>query len=149
MSIAKLELRPGEQINLIYKTNIKTPLGSHDQEIKVALSYEDIVQKFSKNTKPLNRKDRNQGTKFGFKAAYVNFAVTTGKWKNGAVANFGNSVEKLLTQFKELDNTQYQNIRATGLKALKDLSETKKLEPETRDAFKEIYEKVVSCNLTT
>ena len=117
--MATVELRPGDTLNIVWKSVQDTPLGSQEIESNFEFSYEDLVTRLKgKSGAGKSRKSGTEGARFSRIVALSTNALRKGKWSTGADIDRNEVFERLFGKFSSLDDTEYKNITGNAKLAL-------------------------------
>jgi hypothetical protein len=105
-----VELRPGQKIEFVTEAVQTTPFGQKVQEVRIPLTYEEILERFKTSSAPGVRKQRLQNVpsqvrEFNRYAAISTRVFETGKWTTGAVADPKQVAKDLVSQMQNLPET--------------------------------------------
>lgn len=120
--MASVELRPGDTLNIVWKSVQDTPLGVKEVESSFAFSYEELLHRLkTKGKSGKSRRSGTSGARFSRIVALSTNALRKGKWSTGADIDRGEVFEKLVSKFNELDESEYANITANAKEAILNL----------------------------
>jgi hypothetical protein len=104
----KIEIRPGQILNIVHEVGVRTPFGNQDQEVVVASVDYDSIIKLLAPKKP--RKKQTPGVYFSRRVSLAATALRTGKWPSGAPISASAVVDGLFESFKALNPRDYSDI---------------------------------------
>lgn len=121
--MASIELRPGDTLNIVWKSLQDTPIGKREVESSFAFSYDELVQRLRAKTKiAKSRRSGTDGARFSRMVALATNALRKGTWSTGAEIDRSEVFNKLLQRFHELPKEQYPHITPHATQALKELA---------------------------
>jgi hypothetical protein len=117
--MATVELRPGDTLNIIWKSVQDTPLGSQEIESNFEFSYDELVARLrGKPGAGKSRKSGTEGARFSRIVALSTNALKKGKWSTGAGIDRNEVFERLYGKFSSLMSDEYKNITGNAKEAL-------------------------------
>lgn len=117
--MASVELRPGDTLNIIWKSTQESPLGVREVESSFAFSYEDLLGRLgAKGRMGKSRRSGSSGARFSRLVALSTNALRKGKWSTGADIDRSEVFAKFCERFRELDSKEYVNVTANAKKSL-------------------------------
>lgn len=132
----KVELRPGDTLNIVWKSVQDTPLGSQEIESNFEFSYEELVARLrGKSSVGKSRKSGTEGAKFSRIVALSANALKKGKWSTGADIDRSEVFEKLFEKFSSLEASEYKNITGNAKVALGTIYGSDFLKPAQKEKF--------------
>ena len=142
--MATVELRPGDILNIVWSSVQETPLGVKEVESNFAFSYDELLLKLrAKGKGGKARRSGTNGAKFSRIVALTYSALQKGHWSTGATIDKEEVFSKLLLRFKELPRSEYLNLTDNALKALTEISNSKKLiSAEQKEQLKLLLEEI-------
>ncbi|MBM4251949.1 MAG: hypothetical protein FJ146_08250 [Deltaproteobacteria bacterium] len=127
-TMASVELRPGDTLNIIWSSVQDTPLGVKEVESKFAYSYDELLARLkAKGRAGKSRRSGTSGARFSRVVALAANAMKKGKWSTGADIDRDEVFNKLMSRFGELDATEYGNITGNAKQSLVALYQNKNI----------------------
>lgn len=121
-TVASVDLRPGDTLNIVWTSVQDTPLGRQQVESSFAFSYDDLLGKLNGRIKTgTSKRSGTRGAKFSRVVALATNALKKGKWSTGAEIDRSEVFFRLKEKFYELDPAEYSNITSNAKTALRDL----------------------------
>lgn len=142
--MASVELRPGDTLNIVWTSVQDTPLGVKEVESSFAFSYDELLTRLkAKGRAGKSRRSGTSGARFSRIVALATNALRKGKWSTGADIDRDEVFNKLLTRFRDLDESEYANITSNARESIVKLFEQGKyLRAEQRKELKEMIDLV-------
>lgn len=135
--MATVELRPGDTLNIVWKSVQDTPLGTQEIESNFEFSYEELVARIrGKATTGKSRKSGNEGAKFSRIVALSTNALKKGKWSTGADIDRNEVFDRLYGKFSTLPADEYKNITENGREALAEIYASDYLTEDQKSSLK-------------
>lgn len=139
--MATVELRPGDTLNIIWKSVQDTPLGSQEIESNFEFTYDDLVARLKgKSGAGKSRKSGTEGAKFSRIVALSTNALRKGKWSTGADIDRNEVFERLYSKFNSLDEVEYKNITGNAKIALGEIFSSSFLTSDQKELLKPLLE---------
>ena len=124
--MATVELRPGDDLNIIWKSVQNTPLGKQEVESSFLFTYDELLHRLQGNTSGhKSKKSGTEGARFSRVVALTCNALKKGKWSTGADIERSEVFERMNRRFKKLDPSEYRNITPNAKAALLEILENK------------------------
>jgi hypothetical protein len=106
-----VELRPGDTLNIVWSSTQETPLGNQEVESSFTYTYDELVAKLRAKGKPgKSRKSGTAGAKFSRIVALACNAMRKGTWSTGATIDRSEVFKRMMDQFNDLPDFEFQNI---------------------------------------
>ena len=120
--MATVELRPGDNLSIIWKSTQETPLGVKEIESNFNFSYDELITRLNGKSKPKkSKKSGTEGAKFSRIVALSANALKKGKWSTGANIDREEVFQSLYDKFNSLAEDEYKNITDNARSALKEI----------------------------
>lgn len=141
-----VELRPGQKINFVFDVEMTTPLGQKRMtEVKETLTYEQILETFSKNIEGAKKKRTAivpvQAKEFNRFAALAQTGIEQGKWLNGAAVDQKKLAADVIVRIKSLPTELYSHVTVKAQNHLEAVAGSKLLKPEQKKEIKDFLAK--------
>lgn len=121
-TMASVELRPGDTLNIVWTSVQDTPLGLREVESSFAFSYDELLQRLrAKGRAGKSRRSGTNGARFSRIVALSTNALRKGKWSTGADIDRSEVFNKLMAKFYDLDESEYKNITSNARESISNL----------------------------
>ena len=139
--MANVELRPGDTLNIVWKSVQDTPLGQREIESNFEFSYDELVARLKgKSSAGKSRKSGTEGARFSRIVALSTNALKKGKWSTGAGIDRNEVFERLYSKFASLPSEEYKNITINAKEALAFIFESNFLSKQQKDMLKPLLD---------
>lgn len=126
--MATVELRPGDSLNIVWKSVQDTPIGKQEVESNFVFSYDELMQRLQGNTNGhRSKKSGTEGARFSRVVALACNALKKGKWSTGADIDRTEVFERMKLRFEKLNTEEYRNITKNARIALNEIKEKRLL----------------------
>jgi hypothetical protein len=142
MTMANVELRPGDTLNIVWSSVQDTPLGLREVESNFAFTYDELLTKLrAKGRAGKSRRSGTDGARFSRVVALATNAMRKGKWSTGADIDRDEVFGRMMNRFKDLKDGEFTNITGNARESLSELYESKLLKPVQKKDLREILDR--------
>ncbi|MDE3269437.1 MAG: hypothetical protein OYH77_04045 [Pseudomonadota bacterium] len=126
--MATVELREGDVLNIVWTSVQNTPLGRKEVESSLSYTYAELMERLrSKTRRDTSRRSGTEGARFSRVVALATNAMHKGKWSTGADIDRDEVFQRMMSRFRELHTSEYQNITKNAKDSLSYLFQKKSL----------------------
>ena len=143
--MASVDIRPGDTLNIVWKSVQKTPFGTQEVESNFTFSYDELLAKLKTSSREgKSRRSRTGGAKFSRIVGLSTKALVKGKWSTGATIDRDVVFKRLVSKFNELTPNEYPNITMNARASINNLYRNSSyLKSDQRNKLKKIVEAVL------
>lgn len=120
--MATVSLKPGDTLNIMWSALHRTPFGTQEVESSFKFTYDELMARLcTKGGYNRSRRTGSEGARFSRVVALATNAIRKGKWSTGATINREKVFDSMISQYRNLDASEYPNITRNARKSLQNL----------------------------
>ena len=127
-TMATIDLRPGDTVNIIWKSVQETPMGLKEIDSVFPFTYEELIKNLGYQRKAgRSKRSSTSGARFSRMVALSANALKKGQWSNGGDIDRSVVFQSLMKRFDELDSREYQNMTGRAKRTISELVQHKEI----------------------
>ena len=116
--MATVSFRPGDTLNIVWSALHQTPLGAQEIESSFSFSYNELLSRLRSDGDGRSRRSGSEGARFSRIVALATNAIQKGRWSTGARIDRNQVFNRMLANYKALDQREHANITANARRSL-------------------------------